>query len=207
MGQIKGNPALDRTPERQAYTNFYGVGGAAYRDGGTKPVMIDEDATLNDVVDVSFATDAVLTALSSSIESTFNNKKYSFISYDGTSTTSPTSGSYHKPLGTQIGNIPYDTSTGLYTLEANKVYVLEASVILVGESDHQSIWRNHTTNTNIGTQTTHIAVNTPVASYSQPTAKAMIATTTSTQVGLTTLVKTGTPTLNIVASYHTIFQI
>ena len=45
MGQIKGNPALDRTPERQAYTNFYGVGSAAYRDGGMKPVMIDDNTT------------------------------------------------------------------------------------------------------------------------------------------------------------------
>ena len=53
MGQIKGNPALDRTPERQAYTNFYGVGGAAYRDGGMKPVMIDEDDTLDQVIDIT----------------------------------------------------------------------------------------------------------------------------------------------------------
>jgi hypothetical protein len=53
MGQIKGNPALDRTPERQAYTDFYGVGGAAYRDGGMKPVMIDEDDTLDQVIDIT----------------------------------------------------------------------------------------------------------------------------------------------------------
>ena len=81
MGQIKGNPALDRTPERQAYTDFYGVGGAAYRDGGMKAVMIDDNATLNDVVDVSFATDAVLTAVSASIESRFNNKQHSSMSH------------------------------------------------------------------------------------------------------------------------------
>jgi hypothetical protein len=207
MGQIKGNPALDRTPERQAYTDFYGVGGAAYRDGGMKAVMIDDNATLNDVVDVSFATDAVLTAVSASIESRFNNKQHSFISYVGTSATSPSSGSYHKPLGTQVGNITYNSDTGLYTLQANKIYALEASVILSEETDHQSIWRNHTTNTNIGTQTTHVPVNTSNATYSQTTAKAIIATTQSTQVGLTTLVKTGTPIITLPSSYHIIFEI
>jgi len=53
MGQIKGNPALDRSPERQAYTDYYGVGGAAYRDGGMKPVMIDDNATLDEVIDIN----------------------------------------------------------------------------------------------------------------------------------------------------------
>jgi len=53
MGQIKGNPALDRSPERQAYTDYYGVGGAAYRDGGMKPVMIDDDTTLDEVIDIN----------------------------------------------------------------------------------------------------------------------------------------------------------
>jgi len=62
MGQIKGNPALDRTPERQAYTDFYGVGGAAYRSVGSQPVMIGARETLNDVVDATFATDSDLSA-------------------------------------------------------------------------------------------------------------------------------------------------
>ena len=74
MGQIKGNPALDRTPERQAYTDFYGVGSAAYRDGGMKPVMIDDNATLNEVVDVTFETDAVAAMVSASIETTLATK-------------------------------------------------------------------------------------------------------------------------------------
>jgi hypothetical protein len=51
MGQIKGNPAADRSTQNQAYTNQYGVGGAAYRDMGSKPVMIDDQTTLDAVVD------------------------------------------------------------------------------------------------------------------------------------------------------------
>jgi hypothetical protein len=51
MGQIKGNPASDRSPQNQAYTNLYGVGSAAYRDMGSKPVMIDDQTTLDAVVD------------------------------------------------------------------------------------------------------------------------------------------------------------
>jgi len=74
MGQIKGNPALDRSPERQAYTDFYGVGSAAYRDGGMKPVMIDDNATLNEVVDITFETDAVAAMVSASIETTLATK-------------------------------------------------------------------------------------------------------------------------------------
>jgi len=85
MGQIKGNPALDRTPERQAYTDFYGVGSAAYRDGGMKPVMIDEDDTLDDVVDVTFAKDirvwsnttATITVAASDTGTTYIAKKSS----------------------------------------------------------------------------------------------------------------------------------
>jgi hypothetical protein len=70
MGQIKGNPALDRTPERQAYTDFYGVGSAAYRSVGSQPVMIDARETLNDVVDITFETDAVAAMVSGSTNTT-----------------------------------------------------------------------------------------------------------------------------------------
>ena len=231
MGQQKGNP----TPsyQNQAYETLRPNGARENRDMGTKPVMIDDNTTLNDYVDLTFDTDAVaamvsgstnttifavsgsinttINALSSSIESTFNNKKYSYINYVGTSTTTPTSGSYHKPLGTQTGNITYNSSTGLYTLDANKIYVLEASIILSGEGDQQSIWRNHTTNTNIGTQTTHVPVNTATDTYSQTTAKAIIVTTQSTEIGLTSLLRTDSagnfPTFNVGICHHTIFQI
>jgi hypothetical protein len=90
MGQIKGNPALDRTPERQAYTNFYGVGGAAYRDGGMKPVMIDEDDTLQEVVDLTFATDTALSAatvnLSASLEARISNLEIPSKAYNTSNT-------------------------------------------------------------------------------------------------------------------------
>ena len=78
MGQIKGNPSADRSVQNQAYSSLYTSGtnqtGADRRDGGTKPVMIDDQQTLNDVVDVTFATDVVLTSVSSSINSVIGDK-------------------------------------------------------------------------------------------------------------------------------------
>ena len=68
MGQQKGNP----TPsvENQAYETLRpNTNARANRDMGTKPVMINDNTTLNEVVDVSFATDAILTSVSSSIDS------------------------------------------------------------------------------------------------------------------------------------------
>ena len=74
MGQIKGNPSLDRSVQNQAYVNLYtsntGQTGADRRDGGTKPVMIDDTTTLNDVVDVTFETDAVAAMVSASLNTT-----------------------------------------------------------------------------------------------------------------------------------------
>ena len=68
MGQQKGNP----TPsyQNQAYETLRpNTNARENRNYGTKPVMIDDNLTLNDVVDVSFATDAILTSVSSSIDS------------------------------------------------------------------------------------------------------------------------------------------
>lgn len=73
MGQQKGNP----TPsyQNQAYETLYpNTNARENRDYGTKPVMIDDNLTLNDVVDVSFATDAILTSVSSSIDSYISTK-------------------------------------------------------------------------------------------------------------------------------------
>jgi hypothetical protein len=53
MGQIKGNPSADRSVQNQAYTNLYGVGNATQRDAGTKPVMIDDDRNLDELIDSS----------------------------------------------------------------------------------------------------------------------------------------------------------
>ncbi len=70
MGQIKGNPAADRSYQNQLYTEKYGSGNAPYRDMGTKPVMIDDNTTLNDVVDITFETDAVAAMVSASVNTT-----------------------------------------------------------------------------------------------------------------------------------------
>jgi molybdopterin-binding protein len=66
MGQQKGNP----TPsyQNQAYEALYpNTNARQNRDYGTKPVMIDDNTTLNEVVDLTFDTDAVAALVSGSI--------------------------------------------------------------------------------------------------------------------------------------------
>jgi hypothetical protein len=69
MGQQKGNP----TPsyQNQAYENLWSNTNArTNRDMGTKPVMINDTATLNEVVDITFETDAVAAMVSASLNTT-----------------------------------------------------------------------------------------------------------------------------------------
>jgi hypothetical protein len=69
MGQQKGNP----TPsyQNQAYEALRpNTGARENRDMGTKPVMIDDNTTLNAVVDITFETDAVAAMVSASLNTT-----------------------------------------------------------------------------------------------------------------------------------------
>jgi hypothetical protein len=69
MGQKKGNP----TPsyQNQAYETLRpNTGARENRDFGNKPVMIDDATTLNEVVDITFETDAVAAMVSASLIST-----------------------------------------------------------------------------------------------------------------------------------------
>jgi hypothetical protein len=69
MGQQKGNP----TPsyQNQAYETLRpNTGARENRDFGTKPVMIDDNTTLNEVVDITFETDAVAAMVSASLNTT-----------------------------------------------------------------------------------------------------------------------------------------
>ena len=69
MGQQKGNP----TPsyQNQAYETLRPNSNAREnRDFGTKPVMIDDNTTLNEVVDITFETDAVAAMVSASLNTT-----------------------------------------------------------------------------------------------------------------------------------------
>jgi hypothetical protein len=66
MGQKKGNP----TPsyQNEAYEALRpNTNARENRDYGTKPVMIDDNTTLNEVVDLTFDTDAVAALVSGSI--------------------------------------------------------------------------------------------------------------------------------------------
>jgi len=69
MGQQKGNP----TPsyQNQAYEALRpNTGARENRDMGSKPVMIDDETTLNEVVDITFETDAVAAMVSASLNTT-----------------------------------------------------------------------------------------------------------------------------------------
>jgi hypothetical protein len=69
MGQQKGNP----TPsyQNEAYETLRpNTGARENRDYGTKPVMIDDNTTLNEVVDITFETDAVAAMVSASLNTT-----------------------------------------------------------------------------------------------------------------------------------------
>jgi hypothetical protein len=69
MGQQKGNP----TPsyQNQAYETLRpNTGIRENRDMGSKPVMIDDNTTLNELVDITFETDAVAAMVSASLNTT-----------------------------------------------------------------------------------------------------------------------------------------
>ena len=57
MGQKKGNGNNIPTIQQQAYISAYGTADHDKRDMGVKPVLIDDQTTLNAVVDSTFATD------------------------------------------------------------------------------------------------------------------------------------------------------
>jgi hypothetical protein len=69
MGQQKGNPIPSY--QNQAYEALYpNTNARENRDYGTKPVMIDDNTTLNEVVDITFETDAVAAMVSASLNTT-----------------------------------------------------------------------------------------------------------------------------------------
>jgi len=73
MGQQKGNP----TPsyQNQAYEALRpNTNARENRNYGTKPVMIDDDTTINDYIDITFETDVVAALVSASIETTLSTK-------------------------------------------------------------------------------------------------------------------------------------
>ena len=68
MGQQKGNPIPSY--QNQAYEALRPNGARENRDYGTKPVTIDDNTTLNEVVDITFETDAVAAMVSASLNTT-----------------------------------------------------------------------------------------------------------------------------------------
>ena len=69
MGQQKGNPIPSY--QNQAYETLRpNTNARENRDYGTKPVMIDDNTTLNEVVDITFETDAVAAMVSASLNTT-----------------------------------------------------------------------------------------------------------------------------------------
>ena len=69
MGQQKGNPIPSY--QNQAYETLRpNTNARENRDMGTKPVMIDDTTTLNEVIDITFETDAVAAMVSASLNTT-----------------------------------------------------------------------------------------------------------------------------------------
>ena len=101
MGQQKGNP----TPsyQNQAYETLRpNTNARENRDYGTKPVMIDDNTTLNEVVDITFETDAVAAMVSASLNTTI----YAVSASIGNNITA-VSGS----INTTIGAVSSSTNT------------------------------------------------------------------------------------------------
>ena len=101
MGQQKGNP----TPsyQNQAYEALRpNTNARENRDMGTKPVMIDDMTTLNEVVDITFETDAVAAMVSASLNTTI----YAVSASIGNNITA-VSGS----INTTIGAVSSSTNT------------------------------------------------------------------------------------------------
>jgi hypothetical protein len=69
MGQKKGNPIPSY--QNQAYETLRpNTNARENRDMGSKPVMIDDTTTLNEVVDLTFNTDSIAAMVSGSINTT-----------------------------------------------------------------------------------------------------------------------------------------
>ena len=66
MGQQKGNQIP--TTQEQAYMSKYGLSDHTKRDMGTKPVMIDDNTTLNAVIDATFGTDVDISTLQAAVQ-------------------------------------------------------------------------------------------------------------------------------------------
>ena len=99
MGQQKGNP----TPsvENQAYETLRpNTNARANRDMGTKPVMINDTTTLNEVVDLTFDTDAAAALVSGSINTTITT-----VSSSIDTTITAVSSSINTRLGVVSGSL------------------------------------------------------------------------------------------------------
>jgi hypothetical protein len=99
MGQQKGNPIPSY--QNQAYETLRpNTNARANRDMGTKPVMIDDTTTLNEVVDLTFDTDAAAALVSGSINTTITT-----VSSSIDTTITAVSSSINTRLGVVSGSL------------------------------------------------------------------------------------------------------
>jgi hypothetical protein len=112
MGQQKGNP----TPsyQNQAYETLRpNTGARVNRDMGSKPVMIDDTTTLNEVVDITFETDAVAAMVSASLNTTIGAVSSSINTTIGavSSSINTTIGAVSSSINTTIGAVSSSINT------------------------------------------------------------------------------------------------
>jgi len=132
MGQQKGNP----TPsyQNQAYETLRpNTGARESRDFGTKPVMIDDNTTLNEVVDITFETDAVAAMVSASLNTTIYAVSASIgnnitaVSGSTNSTILAVSSSINTTIGAVSGSI--NTTIGAVSGSTNSTILAVSSSI------------------------------------------------------------------------------
>jgi hypothetical protein len=121
MGQQKGNP----TPsyQNEAYEALRpNTGARENRNYGTKPVMIDDNTTLNEVVDITFETDAVAAMVSASLNTTI----YAVSASIGNNITAVSSS-----INTTIGAVSSSINSRITSVSASAAatYITSASMV------------------------------------------------------------------------------
>ena len=122
MGQKKGNQIP--TTQEQAYMSKYGLSDHTKRDMGVKPVMIDDDTTLNELVDITFETDVVAAMVSASLNTTI---------FAVSSSINTTLGAVSSSINTTLGAVSSSISSSInLTISVPGTYANDAAAQAAG---------------------------------------------------------------------------
>ena len=120
MGQQKGNqiPSYQAAGYIAANPN---TNARENRDYGTKPVMIDDNTTLNEVVDITFETDAVAAMVSASLNTTIYAVSASIGNNINAviSSINTTIGAVSSSINTTIAAVSASINTNIYAISSS----------------------------------------------------------------------------------------